>query len=152
MVSIHSKLENDFIKQITSNGVYYWLGGKRMIDLSKELIWDDGTEWNYDHFKHNYFMNNSSFENIQFSNSDWIFYSDDEVGQLCYKNVNMGTLDVSQNEHLTTETSSKSNGDLRKQFAQCNSTFEKLMHNFEKLKLDMDNLKRDMEYMKRIIE
>ncbi|RWS18671.1 C-type lectin domain family 4 member E-like isoform X3, partial [Leptotrombidium deliense] len=82
MVSIHSLAENDFIVSITSSNNYYWLGGRRERLGSEHPKWDDGTVWDFSHFRSSHFKEVNSYEFIQTKNGDWIYYRNDRVSQL----------------------------------------------------------------------
>ena len=48
MVSIHSVKQNDFLADLAKAAEdAVWIGGNRACDNCKDLIWSDGTSWDY---------------------------------------------------------------------------------------------------------
>ena len=51
MVSIHSGKQNDFIVNLVkASQDAVWIGGNRACDNCKDLIWSDGTSWDYNNW------------------------------------------------------------------------------------------------------
>ena len=51
MVSIHSVKQNDFLADLAKAAEdAVWIGGNRACDNCKDLIWSDGTSWDYNNW------------------------------------------------------------------------------------------------------
>ncbi|RWS19126.1 C-type lectin 5-like protein, partial [Leptotrombidium deliense] len=155
MVSIHSEIEDEFIKQITSSELYYWLGGKRY--SHGFLKWDDGSYWNYEKIRKNSFVN-GSFINVQFKSGEWILYKDDYVAQLCSKDVDF-SLNKNKSPVIVEDTVKDSSARMKfqnqkvmkhNQFEQANKQkiFLQFAESLRELNEDISNIRNDLKDVK----